>query len=313
MKNHNQGMRTLILLLFLFSNSLLSQEAISIEGRLTDSKGAAIPYASIINLTSGEHGTTSNENGQFLLKTRTNNSDKIQIAALGFYELRITVGELDKLASAGSILLKEKPFDLGEVQVEGERYEQGFIGKSVELLKKGDGSYYNHAISGKPGYSLGVFVQPRKKTAGLIDKIHFYLAEEDSLDQPFSIRLLRAKGKLKNNRGYMLDEFDDMTDSPLMVSEMKAGWNTLDLYEFDIYVDNRPFFILFTSLESLEESKARGISQTTESVRLATFAERKPDEIYRAISYNGLLVYLAVARIQTPIPAVYVEYSKLKK
>ena len=128
-------MKTLFLLL-LFTNSLLAQDQISIESKLIDNKGNGIPYASIINLTSGEHGTTSNEKGLFLLKTRTNNSDKIQIAALGFYELRVTVGELEKLAKAGSVKLKEKPFDLGEVQVEGERYEQAFIGKSTEIFTR---------------------------------------------------------------------------------------------------------------------------------------------------------------------------------
>ncbi|MFT7150675.1 MAG: hypothetical protein ACI82Q_002543 [Nonlabens sp.] len=99
----------------------------------------------------------------------------------------------------------------------------------------------------------------------------------------------------------------------LLVQEIKAGWNTFDLYNSDIYVDSQPFFIMFTSLESLDESKARSIAETTESINLAVFADRKPNEIYSALSFNGIILYLAVARISTPIPAIYVEYSKLKK
>ena len=189
-------MKTLILLL-LFTNGLLAQDQISIESKLIDNTGKGIPYASIINLTSGEHGTTSNEKGQFLLKTRTNISDKIQISALGFYELRITVGELIQLAKSGSVTLKEKPFDLGEIQVDGVRYEQDFIGKSTELFKGPNGSNYSYSISGKPGFSLGVYVQPRKKVDGLIDKIHFYLSEDSSFDHPFTVRLYRYEEQIK--------------------------------------------------------------------------------------------------------------------
>ena len=305
-------MRTLILLL-LFGNGLLAQDQISIESKLIDNNGKAIPYASIINLTSDEHGTTSNEKGQFLLKTRTNNNDKIQISALSFYELRITVGELVQLAKNGSVELKEKPFDLGEIQVDGERYEQAFIGKSNELFKDPDGSYASYTIGDKPGFSLGVYVKPRKKVDGLIDKIHFYLDDKDLPEKPFTVRIFRTKDKLKNNRIYKLDQFDDMTDSLLLFSDGKAGWNTLDLYNLDIYVDDTPFFIVFTSLESLEESKARGVSETTKSARLGTFADVKPDEIFTGYLFDGGLGYSDFARVRNPIPAVYVEYSKSKK
>jgi hypothetical protein len=199
------------------------------------------------------------------------------------------------------------------VEVVGERFKQEFIGKSTQLLKKIDSSYYSYAISEKPGYSQGVYVQPRKRTNGLIDKIHFYVTADGSLDQPFTIRLLRTKGKLKNNRGYTIDQFDDMTESILLVQEIKAGWNTFDLYNSDIYVDSQPFFIMFTSLESLDESKARSIAETTESINLAVFADRKPNEIYSALSFNGIILYLAVAQVSTPIPAIYIEYSATKK
>ncbi|MFT4851207.1 MAG: hypothetical protein ACJAS3_001589 [Roseivirga sp.] len=305
--------KNLILLLFYFCNGLIAQEKISIDSRLIDNDSKPVLYASIINITTSIHGTTSDENGRFLLKTRSNYNDKIQITALGFYELKLTVAELEKLALVGSIKLEEKPIDLGDVEVVGERFKQEFIGKSTQLLKKIDSSYYSYAISEKPGYSQGVYVQPRKRTNGLIDKIHFYVTADGSLDQPFTIRLLRTKGKLKNNRGYTIDQFDDMTESILLVQEIKAGWNTFDLYNSDIYVDSQPFFIMFTSLESLDESKARSIAETTESINLAVFADRKPNEIYSALSFNGIILYLAVAQVSTPIPAIYIEYSATKK
>jgi hypothetical protein len=305
--------KVLILLLFGFCNGLIAQNEISIDSKLIDNNGKPILYASIINITTNSHGTTSDKNGSFYLKTRQNFEDEIQINALGFYELKTTLADFLKLAKAESITLKEKPIDLGEVEVVGERFKQEFIGKSTQLLKKIDSSYYSGPIGETPGYSEGVYVQPNKKTFGLIDKIHFYVTADDYLNQPFTIRLLRTKDKLKNNKGYSLDQFDDMIESVLLVQEVKAGWNTFDLYEFDIYVDSRPFFIMFISLESLEESKARGIAKTTKGISLAAFADRKPNEIYKALSFNGIILYLAVAQVSTPIPAIYIEYSATKK
>ncbi|MFT7156063.1 MAG: hypothetical protein ACI8Q1_001067, partial [Parvicella sp.] len=136
--------KNLILLLFYFCNGLIAQEKISIDSRLIDNDSKPVLYASIINITTSIHGTTSDENGRFLLKTRSNYNDKIQITALGFYELKLTVAELEKLALVGSIKLEEKPIDLGDVEVVGERFKQEFIGKSTQLLKKIDSSYYSY-------------------------------------------------------------------------------------------------------------------------------------------------------------------------
>ena len=57
-------------------------------------------------------------------------------------------------------------------------------------------------------------------------------------------------------------------------------WTYMSL---DIYVDDTPFFIVFTSLESLEESKARAVSETTKSARLGTFADANPDEVFNGV------------------------------
>ena len=99
-----------------------------------------------------------------------------------------------------------------------------------------------------------------------------------------------------------------MTDSVLLFSDGKAGWNTLDLYSLDIYVDDTPFFIVFTSLESLEESKARNVSETTKSARLGTFANLIPNEIFKAVGIDGGLGFNDYARVRNPIPAIYVEF-----
>lgn len=305
--------KVLILLLLGFCNGLIAQNEILIDSKLVDNNGKPILYASIINITTNKHGTTSDKNGNFYLKTRQNFEDEIQINALGFYELKTTLADFVKLAKAESITLKEKPIDLGEVEVYGERYERNYIGKSTQLLKKLDSSYFSDPIGEGPGYSEGVFVLPHRKTKGLIDKIHFYVTAEGSLNQPFTIRLLRSNDKLKNNQGYKIDQFDDMTESILLVEEVELGWNTFDFYDSDLFVDSRPFFILFTSLETLEEAKARDLKESVKSINLAAFANRIPNEIYKALSFNGIILFLANDRVKTPIPAVYIEYSATKK
>jgi len=305
--------KRILLLFFTLSCSLSAQEGISLTGTVYGEDGSSIKYASIINITTNKHGTTSDENGDFYLKTRKNFEDEIQINALGFYELKTTLADFVKLAKAESIILKEKPIDLGEVKVSGERYELNYIGKSTQLLKRTDSSYFSDPMSEGPGYSEGVYVVPHRKTEGLIDKIHFYVTADGSLNQPFTIRLLRSNGKLKNNQGYKIDGFDDMTDSSLLVQKVRAGWNTFELYDSDIYVDSRPFFILFTTVETLEEAKTRELNESVQSINLGAFADRKPNEIYKALSFNGIILYLANDRVKTPIPAVYLEYSKLSK
>lgn len=307
-------MKNTLLLFFAFLTLTLNgQEILSIQNKLIDRNGGSIPFASIINVTTNSYGTTSDEQGNFLLKTRDNLNDQIQINALGFYELRVNLGEFLKLNEKGRITLKEKPIDLGEIEVNGERYEQNFIGKSTDLLINENGKIHSDIIGDQPGLSEGVLVKPNKRTSGLLDKIHFYVTDDAVKESNISVRLLRSPKKLKNNQGYKLDEFEDMLDSLLIIKNFEAGWNSYDLYDLDIPLDGSSFFILFTNLETVDESKQRRADETLEGVSFATFADRKAKEIYKALYFNGILVYLANDRVRTPIPAVYIEYSDLKK
>jgi len=305
-------MKVLITFLFL-SNVLIAQELIDIKGKVIDSNGKTVPYASIINLTSGNHGTTSNEKGIFTLNALPNTSDIVQITALGFYELRVTVSELAQLAKNGGVVLKEKPTNLGEFQVDGERYKKEFTGKSTHLLKRPDGGYYTYSISAEPGYGGGVFVTPRNKTVGLIDKIHFYLTDQGSPEKPFGVRLLRTTEKLKHNRVYSIDQFDDMSQEVLIFSNGKAGWNSLNLYDFDIYIDDKPFFIVITILESNMEMGNKSQEKMHKSVQIGAFQDQNPHEIFRAVHIDGGLGFSNVKSARVPIPAIYVEYSTIKK
>lgn len=305
-------MKNLMILFFIYSSyASLAQDGISLKGTVFSEEGVPVQYASIINITTNKHGATSDEHGNFYLKTRQNYQDKIQITALGFYELRGSLKKIQELASSKKLILREKPFILDEIEIKGDRYEKKFIGKSVELLLKEDNSFFSDAIGEGPGYSEGVFIRPQRKTKGLIDKIHFYITDDSPLNKSFTVRLLRSEDKLKNNLGYKIDQFNEMTDSILLVEGAEPGWNTLDLYSSEIFVDAQPFFILFTNLESTEESKSRSLEDSFESIKLGAFADRTPKEIYKALSFNGIILFLANDRIKTPIPAVYLEYSTI--
>ncbi len=85
-------MKNIFILLFvsLFISSALFAQSVTVKGRITNEKAEPVPHISI--LIKGTHnGSTTDENGDFLIKVPNSNS-VLQFSAIGYESQEVTVG-----------------------------------------------------------------------------------------------------------------------------------------------------------------------------------------------------------------------------
>jgi hypothetical protein len=109
---------TAITFALLTSLSLHAQDPLTIHGKILDrSTGAPLPFAQI-TISSAAMGTTSNEEGAFLLNIPfLLRNDSLLVAYLGYEPQKIAIGRLTQ--DAAVIRLKPRAIQLSEVEVVG--------------------------------------------------------------------------------------------------------------------------------------------------------------------------------------------------
>ena len=115
MKKNLTNLLTSVFLLILTGSSLFAQSG-KISGKVIDTKGIALPGATII-LKGSTIGTTTDQNGNFSIEKVLNGSYKLGVSFVGFVnkELSVTVPQTNSL----SVTLEEDVNGLEEVVVTG--------------------------------------------------------------------------------------------------------------------------------------------------------------------------------------------------
>ncbi len=306
MLNH----KTYILLIYLASMfASYAQDTLEIKGRLTSKEtNAPVIYASIYDITTYKNGTTSNEDGRFLLKIfnyKQSVAYKIKIQSIGYKDTIIALSDLQKNAE---ISLIPEIYELPEVLISsGKKLKENYIGIPNGNLRKNDNGenkvmFPNYLA----GFNYGIFVKPKKKTIGILKAIEVFIMEKGVPEAEFSIRILSGKNKLKHNLVYPSSAFVDYLQTPIVIKG-KAGWNTIDLEEYEIPISENGFLILFIPLDYGDQYKwtdDRGGDWY--GMVIGVYEKRKVSQLFRAFKYEETYAY--DSQLKSNTPAVVVRY-----
>ena len=121
----------LLFAFLLFSGFLFSQ----IKGKVTDSKGNALPYASV-TVEKTYNGTSTNENGEYELNIKKTGSYTLVFKILG-YKTRTISQEINSFPVIINVTLLDEEYSIDEVVVKsGENPANGIIRSAIANRKK---------------------------------------------------------------------------------------------------------------------------------------------------------------------------------
>lgn len=244
-----------IAILFLGITELNVFQQNQLKGKLLNKVDKApIVNASVINITSQKHGTTTAEDGSFFLKLNdVPLNHKILFSSVGFHDTTIVLADLiDKNIT---LYLKEKTYIIPEyvVNAESNRYEQ--IGDETLPVR---GEELGSSVT-SPGFAQGVFIKPnRKKDVGILQDLKVYLTGE-FYDTPFYLRILQPqkRGKMRQAKLYPMSSFNDVLNDKTLQIPQSKGWHEIDLSPYDIPIGKEGLFILFVQIDTSDENRYR--------------------------------------------------------
>ena len=121
----------LLFAFLLFSGFLFSQ----IKGKVTDSKGNALPYASV-TVEKTYNGTSTNENGEYELNVKKTGSYTLVFKILG-YKTKTISQEINSFPIIINVTLLDEEYSIDEVVVKsGENPANGIIRSAIANRKK---------------------------------------------------------------------------------------------------------------------------------------------------------------------------------
>ena len=121
--------KTLSLLLFFAAAGCVAQSRVIIQGRITNTDGTAVEYATI-GIPGKGSGTLSSADGTFILDTEACGSDTLVVSHVSYEEIKVTVNEL--LDMAGNVVMKAR--ELREAVVySGKRKKAVLAGKGMKI------------------------------------------------------------------------------------------------------------------------------------------------------------------------------------
>ena len=126
-------MRLYNTLLFLLC-SILSAFAITYEGRVVDTHGRAIPYATVYPETQPELGTATNNDGHFSFNAILTDESTIIISFIGYEKKSVKARFLTNNDSIPTIIIEEQPIALEETVVAAKASKQRNKRKQMAAL-----------------------------------------------------------------------------------------------------------------------------------------------------------------------------------
>lgn len=126
-------MRLYNTLLFLFC-SILSAFATTYEGRVVDTHGRAIPYATVYPETQPELGTATNNDGHFSFNAILTDESTIIISFIGYEKKSVKARFLTNNDSIPTIIIEEQPIALEETVVAAKASKQRNKRKQMAAL-----------------------------------------------------------------------------------------------------------------------------------------------------------------------------------
>lgn len=301
----------ILIFLILFSHEVESQKQVKIVGHVLSAEdNSAVAYATIIDISSYERGTTSDENGKFSLaiKSKLNFPLKLKISCIGYHDTTITVIEKAKL----KIILEKKNYSLPEVVIRSGSLSDHIIGiPDGAILTGRDGEQTGLFPSNSAGLSSGVFIKIPGNKMGVLKAIEYYLLPKGKPETPFMLRFLEPIEPVQANRMYSEDMFIDLLKEPI-VTKGQSGWNTLSLLDYNIPVPQNDLFILFTPLEAGKGYSWIEAGEEWYGMVLGRYEKNQVRGLYWAIRAKDTYSYDDTSFRQKITPAIVLRYFSEK-
>ncbi len=213
----------------LLSLPLAAQAQRTLQGRVTDSQGRALPYVNV-GLPETSLGTVSGMDGSFQLHLPDSigSSRQVRFSMVGFESKQFRIDQLAPASGEGAleITLPEQAIELSEVTVFPQYKKTRTIGKE----RPGAARFVNFSISKLPNQNLGAEVGRKFRMPGkeaMVEQFHLYVAQ-NNFD---TLRLRINAYALENGR----------PGAPLMrenilveLTGKKTGWIAVDLRPYQI-------------------------------------------------------------------------------
>ena len=125
---------------------------------------------------------------------------------------------------------------------------------------------------------------------------------------PFSIRIrVSLKDRMIRNRMYSTDAFVDYLKKPIVFTG-KAGWNKIEIEEYNVPIPKNDFLILFTPLDSGNEYKWSDKYGEWYGMVIGVFKKKKIPQLFWAIKSQGFYSYDDTPNQRNFTPAVVIHY-----
>jgi len=243
-------------LIFYFNSSF--GQNIELKGKIIEVENQKpLPFATI-EIKKLHIGTIANKNGEFHLITTSQNlkTDTIEFTYLGFDKKRISIFDFINLQDK-TINLDVKFIDVGETIITPKKL------KTIELgikAKKPDGKQITSIYDNK----IGNYIENKKKKAGWIKSVSYYIFDLGHPETPFRVRI------------YELDSVNKCPGKDLLTENVIAyasepGWFTIDLSEYNIVFPKNGAFIVMEWINNgdsfMYETEAFRRNQNGEKIR----------------------------------------------
>lgn len=305
------------LLLFFLVSGPLAYAQINISGYIKSKEDQTpVPYAMIINKTSGRHGTTSKKDGSFSITLpEGSESHELYFSSLGFKDVVYQVKDLIKPNMV--IYLEVEPYILPEVVVDD--FDKGSLGSYGDAnlpLKpvSGDGTDEELRFE-SAGKGYGVFVEPRKKDKGLFQSIEIYLTPNGVPETPLGVRILVPQVKMKNAKMEPLSNFRDILTEPVILEPRGAGWNEVNVEDMNIPVPKGKFLVIFYTLDQGSQNSWSQNEQEYYGSCIGIYKSPEVPHIFAARQVRGgtHFAFLKPFGVNNfNIPAIVINYFKKK-
>lgn len=200
-----------------------------LSGLVTDSTGAALPFASV-GVVNSPVGTVADQAGRFTLylTSAVIATDTVRLSLLGYRSVSRTVSDLSVQLRVDSIVvMTSRPTRLAEVTVQSAQWRIRQTGNTNTSTRMKT----NFALAGKPRQNLGaqigrVFRVP--KQGAYLEEFRFYISANNFDSTRFRINIMSL---LRNHPD------SSLLQRPVYVTlrAKQTGWVTVDLRPYTVF------------------------------------------------------------------------------
>lgn len=216
-------------------STLVMAQTNAVKGKVVNSKGQGVAFATLLSLSDAKTGTVAQEDGSFSLTVASSvQGHKIVVSALGYADTTLVLTKED-FTSFKTLRLSERPLSLPEVTVKRSKGATFLLGDpQLDLLKYSEGKYY-FAKASQSGASVGT-VFSTKKRKGTLESISIFMGETQPATYIMTLYALNELGE--DYRLYPKQQLVPIINQPISFTTTKVGWLDIEHLNIELPAEN---------------------------------------------------------------------------